>query len=483
MEAMQIEPEPAAAEGGLDGKSIHALSRQIGTFGLEGQVKITCAKVFISGMGPLGVEVAKNVCLAGVRSLTIHDTVATQPADLGGNFYLSESSVGKNRAEETLLNLRNLNPTVSVTCAPSVPLSDSLEMLEGFNVVVLTDTPIGTQITINEYCRANKIKFVSAAVRGVFCTAFADFGADFETSDKNGEPVKEVMLHGISSASPGVVSTVRSDASRADSHLRHDFDDGDYVQFRDCPEMAAFEQSGESGAIQVTQKGLHGDEVIFAHKLTVLNKHQFSIGDTSSMAEYCSDATCQQVKVRESCSFQSLADSLKHPGELCEVDMFKAAVQYPTLLLHLGFQALSVFEAAGGGLPGLWNAADAARVVEICHELTQAEDTALHGFELNQDRESILKLLSLTSRACLPPLGAFLGGFVAQEVLKAIMHKYTPLNQFMYLGSEEVIPAGALEEGGAAAFTPKGDRTDNVVACIGQPLADKLQALRVFMVS
>ena len=37
--------------------------------------KMQKSNVLISGMKGLGIEVAKNVCLAGVKSVTIHDQV------------------------------------------------------------------------------------------------------------------------------------------------------------------------------------------------------------------------------------------------------------------------------------------------------------------------------------------------------------------------------------------------------------------------
>ena len=38
-----------------------------------------------------GVEIAKNVALAGIKALTVHDTVATTVADLGTQFFLKEA--------------------------------------------------------------------------------------------------------------------------------------------------------------------------------------------------------------------------------------------------------------------------------------------------------------------------------------------------------------------------------------------------------
>lgn len=42
---------------------------------------------------------AKNVVLAGVASVTLHDTGIAQLSDLSSQFYLSEADLGKNRAE------------------------------------------------------------------------------------------------------------------------------------------------------------------------------------------------------------------------------------------------------------------------------------------------------------------------------------------------------------------------------------------------
>jgi ubiquitin-activating enzyme E1 len=57
------------------------------------------ANVLILGAGGLGVEVAKNVILAGVKSVTVHDRAEVSLRYLGAQFYLEESDVGRNRAE------------------------------------------------------------------------------------------------------------------------------------------------------------------------------------------------------------------------------------------------------------------------------------------------------------------------------------------------------------------------------------------------
>lgn len=71
------------------------------------------AKVFISGMDALGVEIAKNVALAGVKKLTVHDTKAATLLDLT-NYYLTEANVtnSDNRAVASATKLHELNRLV-----------------------------------------------------------------------------------------------------------------------------------------------------------------------------------------------------------------------------------------------------------------------------------------------------------------------------------------------------------------------------------
>ncbi len=50
--------------------------------GHEAMRRMALSDVLISGMGGLGVEVAKNVILGGVKSVTIHDETNCQISDL-----------------------------------------------------------------------------------------------------------------------------------------------------------------------------------------------------------------------------------------------------------------------------------------------------------------------------------------------------------------------------------------------------------------
>ncbi|CAN0176133.1 unnamed protein product, partial [Laminaria digitata] len=104
------------ADGIGDGIDEDLYSRQLYVMGKSAMAKMGKADVLISGMSGLGAEVAKNVILAGVRSVTIHDDRPSSMEDLASQFCLNEEAVaaGVSRARASVDHLRELNPYVDV---------------------------------------------------------------------------------------------------------------------------------------------------------------------------------------------------------------------------------------------------------------------------------------------------------------------------------------------------------------------------------
>ncbi len=64
--------------------------------------------------------------LAGVKAVTVHDTKQTELQDLGAQFFLSEESIGKNRAEACRAQLQELNTAVEVSASTAELTEDFL---------------------------------------------------------------------------------------------------------------------------------------------------------------------------------------------------------------------------------------------------------------------------------------------------------------------------------------------------------------------
>jgi len=112
--------------------------------------KMAHAKVLISGLNGLGAEVAKNIILGGVQSAKLHDLQAVTIADLSSHFYLTESDVGKNRAEVSCPRLAELNSYVTVTTWTD-PLE--AEVIREQSMIVLANAPLDEQLRVADITR------------------------------------------------------------------------------------------------------------------------------------------------------------------------------------------------------------------------------------------------------------------------------------------------------------------------------------------
>ncbi|XP_078288034.1 ubiquitin-like modifier-activating enzyme 1 [Rhinoraja longicauda] len=139
-------------------------SRQLYVLGHEAMKRMQDANILISGMRGLGLEIAKNVILGGVKTVTIHDQRVAQWVDLSSQFYLREADLFKNRADVSQPRLAELNTYVPVTAYTGDLTEDYLQQ---FQVVVLTDSTLEEQVRVGEFCHCKGIKFIVADTKGL----------------------------------------------------------------------------------------------------------------------------------------------------------------------------------------------------------------------------------------------------------------------------------------------------------------------------
>lgn len=72
------------------------------------------------------LSAAKNLILAGVKSVTLHDEGTVELWDLSSNFIFSESDVGKNRALASIQKLQDLNNAVAVRASTTTLAKEQL---------------------------------------------------------------------------------------------------------------------------------------------------------------------------------------------------------------------------------------------------------------------------------------------------------------------------------------------------------------------
>ncbi|KAF5598195.1 ubiquitin-activating enzyme E1 [Fusarium pseudoanthophilum] len=416
-------------------------SRQLYVLGHEAMKRMGASNVLIVGLKGLGVEIAKNIALAGVKSLTLYDPAPVQIADLSSQFFLTPSDVGKPRDEVTVPRVAELNAYTPVKLHQSPGLDGELSQFDKYQVVVLTNAPIHQQKAIGDYCHSKGIYVVIADTYGLFGSVFCDFGEKFTCIDPTGETPLNGIVAGIDEE--GLVSAL--------DETRHGLEDGDYVTFSEVEGMEA----------------LNGAE---PRKITVKGPYTFSIGDVSGLGQYKRGGMYQQVKMPKIINFKDFTTALKEPEFLIsDFAKFDRPQQ-----LHLGFQALHAFQLTHKRLPNPMDDDDAIVVLGAAKKFAEQE-----GLDIELD-EKLLKELSYQAQGDLNPMAAYFGGIVAQEVLKAVSGKFQPINQWMYFDSLESLPTSTKRS--AELCKPIGSRYDGQIAVFGTEFQDKIANLKQFLV-
>lgn len=171
---------PVAMDGpfqgpeGISADEIALYDRQIRLWGVQAQEKIRSANILLITMKALANEIAKNLVLAGIHSLTIVDHALVTESDLGSQFFISEADIGMNRAEAAAPQIRKLNPRVNVFVDPSDIRSKGPDYFGAFDVVIATDLHPESLNIINTATRINHRPFYAAGVHGFYGFIFSD---------------------------------------------------------------------------------------------------------------------------------------------------------------------------------------------------------------------------------------------------------------------------------------------------------------------
>lgn len=411
-------------------------SRQLYVLGLPAMQRIREAKVLLCGLQGLGAEVAKNLVLMGVGSLTLHDPHPTCWADLAAQFFLSEESLGRSRAEASQAQLAQLNEAVQI----SVHKGDITEdLLRGFQVVVLTDSKLEDQLNVGALCHKNRVYFLMAETRGLVGRLFCDFGEDFTVVDPTEVEPTTAAIQDISQGSPGIV-TLRG-GSKGPS-----FYDGDLVMFSDIEGMVEL-NSHSPQPVRVQKDG------------------SLEIGDTTTFSRYLRGGVVTEVKRPKTVKHKPLDIALLQP---CMVVQNTQEIQRAHCL-HQTFHALHKFQQLHGRLPKPWDPDDAETVVRLAQDLEP-----LKGAKEESLDEALLRTIALSSAGSLSPMAAILGGVAAQEVLKAVSGKFMPLDQWLYFDALECLPEDETLLPSPEDCHPRNCRYDGQIAVFGTGFQEKL---------
>ena len=480
---MSSSPVPS----GVPAPAAEDLSRMEGEYGAKMIGKLKQQHVLIIGLSGVGVETAKNILLAGPHTVTLHDDSIAAVEDLGCNFYLTESSVGRHKAETLMQPLGELNPNVALKLHKG---AIDAALLQAHDVVVVCDGLKTAQsfdalTQWNQICRTNRrhgtdvcTAFVYCAMSGVVAHMFSDFGPSHACFDADGQALRTIIVDHISTDKHAVVTV------DGDRHLLHS---GDQVKFDEIQGMHPLNEDLNSSSVMTdTESDQFGHDDVVSNMnaihtiATTKNPKKFTIGDTTQLSAYIRGGVGVQIKAQLIVKHQSLRVQLTDPA-FCSGYMDFTKLGRETQL-HVAMLAAEAFRTQNKRELKLHSADDALKLVEIAktivkqQQLNHASDKASFWHDLQVD-ESLLKQYALYAPVELSPLCALFGGIVAQELTKQC-GKYTPVTQWLHFDAFELLKDSVPTD----AAVVKADRYTHLTSVFGSAFVQRLQQQRVFLV-
>ncbi len=427
-------------------------SRQITTFGIGTMSKIQNLRVLIIGMRGLGIEIAKNIILFGIKEVKILDENNTLINDLGSNFFLSEENISKPRDISSLSKLKDLNSYVNVDI-----FRESLEeKINDFDVIIITEI-MNTKYLfhINEICHNNKINFIYCLNLGLSCYIFTDFGEKHLIIDPSGTQRKLYFIKNIDKS--GIITI--------DQRNGEDFNlsNGSYVKFKEI-------------------EGINELNDEKPRKIKYLSKNSFKLDEKEeniSYENYKVGGIIEEVILPEEKQYKKLKECFYIPyfDDLPEINDYTKEGRNE--LLHCGLIAIHKFYDEEKKLPEINDQEDANKVLSYAKSIYEnaqnKNEEWIHNIENFEDE--IIMNISKWSKCEISPICSFLGGIVSQEIIKTT-GKYIPINQWLWFDFFETVEN--LKEN--VDRTIVGSRYDDQISIYGNELQKKLSKLNIFII-
>ncbi|KAL3700349.1 hypothetical protein R1sor_018371 [Riccia sorocarpa] len=144
--------------------------RQLRIWGEQGQAALEEANVCVLNAGPTGSETLKNLVLGGLGSFTLVDGSSVQASDLGNNFLIEWSSLGKRKASVVCSLLHEMNESVIpkfVDESPEAVIDSNPAFFRQFTLVIATQLSEFALEKLDLICRQYNVVLLVARSYGL----------------------------------------------------------------------------------------------------------------------------------------------------------------------------------------------------------------------------------------------------------------------------------------------------------------------------
>jgi ubiquitin-activating enzyme E1 len=461
-------------------------SRQLYAIGRDAMCKMTTSSVLITAgenFSGSAIELAKCIILAGIKNVTLHANIDILTyRDLASNYYASNDDIGKPFFNKVITSLAALNSNVNVSRVDYIDLSS----LTKYDTVVFCDYSVYGLFGWNEYCRKNNVNFIMLQTHGLIFNLFCDFGDNFIVNDTDGEPART-----------GIILEISNNNFKTLEH--HNTYAGNVVEIiGDVTGLITVENGSLRKFLVKETSGTSFELYEYTERHTKMSPEQLQLDMYASSAkriivpnQVLQNVTFKHIKLPITLKFKSLSQAINDPSFV----MFDTAVwDMPKILNHF-MVALDIWRLGTGYIidkntyhSDVWQS----------YPINEDDYMSLKQLFLNEIRtskaseklvmtEEVDKIFNLLARTCagrICGVDAVAGSLCAQEVIKAVAHKFTPTNQFIHFEALNILPDNYIyeREKNKDDYKPDDSRYDGQTWVFGKKFIDVLRDKKIFVV-
>lgn len=172
--------------------------RNIGTIGLDGQIKLLQSTVAVVGAGGLGGTVIELLARQGVGHLIIIDNDRFAEQNLNRQIMSTEGNLRKYKVTVVSRRVKEVNSATTVTTVRERLTGDNAEKLLGSARVVVDGLDnLSSRLVVEQACRRLAIPYIHASIGGFSGQLMTIFPGDVGLSSLYGSPCDTVPEQGV----------------------------------------------------------------------------------------------------------------------------------------------------------------------------------------------------------------------------------------------------------------------------------------------
>jgi ubiquitin-activating enzyme E1 len=474
--------------------NLNLYSRQLGIIDLDAMKILIQSKFLIIGLRGLGVEICKNLILEGPNRVDIYDPNYITINDLNSNFFVTEKDLNKIRDETIIERLNQLNQNVECKVLKNTNINGSnyedellfiTSNIPNYNMIIITEFVSKNTLTIiNKECRKLNKAFIYTCALGLSGFLFNDFGKEHTISSPYG---KDDNFYPIKKIKKGVKTIIEIDKSLEGYP---NISDDSFVRIIDI-----------KGMIELKK------DIIYKTKYISISEFEIDINSTN-FSDYIYGGFIQVVSIPVKIEFKTFEEDLLNPMKDKERDFINIPYIGRNDIVHSLIIALynkdnkdkknglslskRSFIIDSGLLPDLNDKEKSKELTEIAknyynnsknnkEKWIQTMDLYDEESELKEFEEDLSNNLSLYFKAEIPPIVSFLGGIVAQEIVK-ITGKFSPFNQWFEFEFNYLSTKFNKNNEQKNLESIEISRYNEQIQIFGKEVQNKLASLNIFLV-